>query len=131
MDHFKIPYLCHFSQYFLNGRESDRDGTFEAGLQASLVTSLGQFRASLLCDVLDEHNGHEAKLTFSKRFSLEKVSVSPTASLIWKSGQLANYYYGVRMAEATMNRPAYKVDSSLLVQLGLMTNYSPFLGGLL
>ena len=54
--------------------------------------------------------------------SLEKVSVSPSASLIWQSGQLANYYYDVRMAEATMNRPAYKVDSSLSVQLGLMTN---------
>ena len=107
---------------FLQGM-ADRDGTFEAGLQTSLVTSLGQFRASLLSDVLDEHNGHEARLTFSKRFSLQKILVSPSASLIWQSGQLANYYYGVRMAEATMNRPAYKVDSAFLVQLGLMTNY--------
>ena len=102
---------------------SDRDGPFEAGMQASLGTSLGQFRASLLSDLLDKHNGLEGKLTFSKRFSQQKMSVSPSVSLLWQSGQLANYYYGVRMAEATMNRPAYKVGSALSVQLGVMTNY--------
>jgi len=107
---------------FLQGM-ADRDGTFEAGLEASLGTSLGQFRASLLSDVLDEHNGHEARLTFSKRFPLQKLSVIPSVSLIWQSGQLANYYYGVRMAEATMNRPAYKFDSAVSLQVGLMTNY--------
>jgi outer membrane protein len=107
---------------FLQGM-SDRDGTLEVGIQASLTSPFGQFRTSLVSDILGEHNGHEAKLTFSKRFFLQKFSISPSASLIWKSGQLSNYYYGVRMAEATINRPAYKVDSSFAVQLGVMTNY--------
>ncbi len=107
---------------FLQGM-ADRDGTLEAGLQASLETSLGQFRATLLSDVLDEHNGHEAKLTFSKRFPLQNFFVSPSVSVIWQSGQLADYYYGVRATEATIARPAYQVDSSILMQLGLMMNY--------
>ena len=107
---------------FLQGM-ADRDGTLEAGLQASLATSLGQFRATVLSDVLDEHNGQEAKLTFSKRFPVQSVFVSPFVSAIWQSGQLVNYYYGVRATEATSARPAYQADSSILLQLGLMTNY--------
>jgi len=107
---------------FLQGM-ADRDGTLEAGLQVSLATSLGQFSATLLNDVLDEHDGHEAKLTFSKRFPLQKFFVSPFVSAIWQSSQLANYYYGVRSIEASMARPAYKVDSSVLVQLGVRANY--------
>jgi len=107
---------------FLQGMK-DRDGTLDAGLQISLATSLGQFSATLLSDVLDKHNGHEAKLTFTKRFPLQKFFVSPFVSAIWQSSQLVNYYYGVRSTEASMARPAYKVDSSVLVQLGVMANY--------
>lgn len=107
---------------FLEGM-ADRDGTLEAGLQVSLATDLGRFSATLLSDVLDEHNGHEVKLTFSKRFPVQRFSVIPFVSAIWQSSQLANYYYGVRSTEATIARPAYKVDSSVLVQTGLMANY--------
>ena len=107
---------------FLQGM-ADRDGTLEAGLQASLSTPLGRFRATVLSDILDEHNGHEAKLTFSKRLPVQNHFVSPFVSVIWQSGQLVDYYYGVRATEATIARPAYEVDSSILMQLGLMTNY--------
>jgi len=107
---------------FLRGM-ADRDGTLEAGLQVSLATSLGQFSATLLSDVLDEHNGHEAQLTFSKRFPLQKFFASPFVSAIWQSSQLVNYYYGVRSIEASIARPAYRVDSSVLVQFGVMANY--------
>jgi len=107
---------------FLQGM-ANRDGTFEVGMQSSLTSSVGKFSVSLLSDILNEHKGHEAKLTFSKRFFLRKFLVRPSVSLIWKSGQLANYYYGVRASEATIDRAAYKVDSSFLLQLALMTNY--------
>ena len=43
--------------------------------------------------------------------------------MIWQSGQLANYYYGVRGSEATVARPAYKADSSLLLQAGVSADY--------
>jgi outer membrane protein len=107
---------------FLQGM-ADRDGTLEAGLQATLATSLGRFHGTVLSDILDEHNGQEAKLTFSKRLPLQNFSVSPFVSLIWQTGQLTDYYYGVRAAEATLARPAYEVDSSILMQVGLMANY--------
>lgn len=107
---------------FLRGMD-DRDGTLEAGLQASLATSLGQLRAAILSDILDKHNGHEVKLTFSKRLPMHNYSLNPFVSVIWQSGQLVDYYYGVRAAEATLARPKYEVDSSILMQLGLMTNY--------
>ena len=107
---------------FLRGM-ADRNGTLEAGLQVSLATDLGRFSATLLSDVLDKHNGHEATLTFSKGFPLQGVFVSPFVSAIWQSSQLVNYYYGVRSAEASIDRPAYQVNSSLLVQIGLMANY--------
>ena len=107
---------------FLQGM-ADRDGTLEAGLQVSLATHLGRFRVTVLSDMLDEHNGHEAKLTFSKRFPMQNYFVSPFVSVIWQSSQLVDYYYGVKAAEATSARPAYRVDSSILLQLGVMTNY--------
>lgn len=107
---------------FLRGM-ADRDGTLEAGMQVSLATSLGQLSATLLSDILDKHNGHEARLTFSKRVPVQNVFVSPFVSAIWQSGQLVNYYYGVRSSEATMARPAYRVNSSIRVQAGIMANY--------
>jgi len=107
---------------FLQGM-SDRDGTLEAGLQTTLATPVGSVRASLLSDLLAEHSGHEARLSLSKRFPLDGLSVSPFAAAIWQSGQLTNYYYGVRGVEATASRPAYKVDSAILLQLGTRANY--------
>lgn len=107
---------------FLQGM-ADRDGTLEAGLQASLTTSIGQFRATVLSDVLDEHRGQEGKLTFSKSFPMRNLFVSPSVSVIWQSGQLVDYYYGVRVTEAMIVRPAYQGDSSILIQFGLMANY--------
>ncbi len=107
---------------FLQGM-ADREETLEAGLQVSLATSFGHFSATLLSDVLDEHNGQEAKLTFSKRFPVQNFFVSPFVSAIWQSDQLVDYYYGVRTTEATIARPAYQVNNSILMQIGLMANY--------
>ena len=59
----------------------------------------------------------------SKRFPLDGLSVSPFAAAIWQSGQLTNYYYGVRGVEATAARPAYKVDSAVLLQVGMRASY--------
>lgn len=107
---------------FLQGMD-DRNGTLEAGLQAELETDLGQFRLSVLSDLQDEHNGQEVKLEMEKMFSFQKLSISPSAALIWQSGKLADYYYGVTTAEATLARPEYEVDDTLMLEVGLMANY--------
>jgi outer membrane protein len=77
----------------------------------------------MLSDLLDKHNDHEAKPTFIKGFTLQRFYVSPFVSAIRQSSQLVNYYYGVRSIEASIARPACPVDSSVLVQPGLMANY--------
>ncbi len=107
---------------FLKGME-DRHGTLESGLQASFKNSFGQIRLTWLSDLLNEHSGHEAKMTLSKSFRFKKLMIVPSVDATWQSEQLADYYYGVEQKEARFDRPAYQVDSTLVYSAGLMVNF--------
>lgn len=100
---------------------SDRRMTFEAGLMVSQDFAWGKLTAECTSDVLNEHKGHEIRLTASRRFAdaigVEKLAITPAVGGNWRSKQLNDYYYGVERNEATGWRPAYSVGSTV----GLLT----------
>jgi outer membrane protein len=105
----------------------DRRMTLEAGLLASQKFSWGRLNAEWTSDVLNEHKGHEIRLTashsFDNIFGVQKLSFTPSAGANWRSKQLNDYYYGVERKEATVWRPAYNVGSTVAPLASLRLDY--------
>ncbi|WOI52327.1 MipA/OmpV family protein [Parvularcula sp. LCG005] len=79
----------------------DRDGTLEAGVSVGYEIGAARLSAQTRFDVLGTHEGYDAKLTASYKFVPNRgAEIRPYASVIYRSADLANYYYGVRSDEA-------------------------------
>lgn len=105
----------------------DRRMTFEAGLYLAQEFDWGKLAAEWTSDVLNEHKGHEIRLTASHRFAdvmgVEKLAVTPSVGGNWRSKQLNDYYYGVERDEATAVRAAYNAGSTVGLLTGLRLDY--------
>ncbi len=77
----------------------------------------------MLTDVLDRHSGQEAVLRYGYEITGERLTFTPFAGIRWISSNLADYYYGVRAAEATPSRSAYSAPSSTTPFVGLTGRY--------
>lgn len=101
---------------------SNRRATVEAGLSLAQDFSWGQLTAEWVSDALHEHKGHEIRLLANRRFAqvfgAEHLAVTPGVGVNWRSKQLNDYYYGVERNEATGDRRAYNVGSTM----GLLTS---------
>ena len=98
---------------FLDGMD-DRDGTLDAGFAyVRRSETFGKFAFSVGADTLDRHGGYQADITWSKltRFGL------PAVRIAYYSSSLADYYFGVEDAEATLDRPAYAPGSGVIWSL--------------
>lgn len=106
---------------------SDRRASVEAGLLAAQDFDWGRLAAQWTSDILNEHKGHEIRLTASRRFAdaagVDKLAVTPTVGLNWRSKQLNDYYYGVERKEATAWRPAYNAGDSVGLLTSLRVDY--------
>ena len=101
----------------------EREITVEAGLTVSAGGAFGELSLSVLTDVLNRHSGQEAVLRYGYEITGERLVFTPFAGLRWTSSNLADYYYGVRSAEATPSRPAYSAPSSTTPLVGLTARY--------
>lgn len=121
--------LTAIANYRLEGYEAgdsaalagmdERKGAFELGVSASLDTHYGEWSAKALADVSNEHDGYELALGWEKRIELSRHwSLTPEASISYRSKDLNNYYYGVKAGEATANRAAYNADSGTVYGFG-------------
>jgi len=91
----------------------DRDWSVDAGLGVSWLTKVGLFDLSGVTDILDRHRGQEVELTYTIMFQYAGFDLIPSAGMRWKSGNLVDYYYGVRPSEARPGRPAFEGDAAL------------------
>jgi MipA family protein len=62
--------------------------------------------------------GLERQFHFGNRFML-----TPSATATWLDDKYANYYYGVRSAEARAGRPVYNAESTVNTELSLRADY--------
>lgn len=106
---------------------SDRRNSLDAGAELWLKNSWGNIGLDWLTDVLGNHNGHEARLTYVRpvraALGIKKLALRPMLGLSWRSSNLNNYYYGVRAREATGNRTAYKSGDSVNPYVGIGLDY--------
>ena len=102
----------------------DRDSTFTAGLalQAELPKGF-DIALSYQHDVLDRVGGGEARVAVDKSFQLGTFRFSPELGVNWLTQDLADYDFGVPQDKATADRPAYRVDSTFTVDVGMGVLY--------
>lgn len=101
-----------------------RKGAFELGVSASYETDIGDWSMAALTDISNEHDGYEIALGWEKRMELTpRWSLTPGASISYRSKDLNNYYYGVKNSEATASRAAYTADSGTVFELGVSADY--------
>jgi outer membrane protein len=67
--------------------------------------------------------GSEVRLGYRYPWRSGRWLVQPYAALGSRSAQLNDYYYGVRAAEATAQRPAYEAGSGTSAELGVYALY--------
>ena len=104
---------------FLKGM-GDRESTFMAGLALLAELPNGvELSANYEHDVLDEIGGGTARLELEKSFQLFVFRFSPEIGLNWTSSKVANYDFGVPKNKATIERPAYDLDDTVSVEVGL------------
>lgn len=111
---------------YLRGMD-DRDGTLELGLRYVHDLDIAVLGAEFSHDVLGEHDGYELRFTASRGFNnvldVESLRLTPWVGVSWRSGDLNDYYYGVRPGEATGTRPSYEADGSAGLLTGLQVDY--------
>jgi outer membrane protein len=90
---------------------SDREMTAMAGTSISLFDDWGMLKLTALNDLCARHSGQELTLTYSRQFTSDMLTLTPSVGIFWQSSGLVDYYYGVRSGEVTAARPAYDADS--------------------
>lgn len=77
-----------------------------------------------LTDASGESDGSTVKLEASRMFFLgERFTVTPKLGATWLDDKAVDYYYGVRAAEATTGRAAYKGSSTVNIEGGVTFGY--------
>ncbi|MCI0498853.1 MAG: MipA/OmpV family protein [Planctomycetales bacterium] len=108
--------------WFLRGMK-DREMTLDGGLSATYFDGWGATTVSLVTDLLGRHDGQELTVSYGHRFLSERWTLIPAAGVLWKSNNLADYYYGVRAGEAISGRPAYSAGDGWDPFVSLYTTY--------
>jgi outer membrane protein len=101
----------------------DSTGAFELGISANYKTGFGKFTLSALTDVASTHDGYEINLSYSKSYNFESSSITPYISIIQKSEDLVDYYYGVQAHEVTDYRSFHLGKSATNIELGIRSSW--------
>lgn len=100
----------------------DRNGTVMAGLGAQFELGNGfELGVNYQHDLLNEFGGGLASANFRRSFQIGVARLTPQLTANWLSSDLANYEFGVPLAQATAGRPAYLPGSSSSVGIGVST----------
>ena len=93
----------------------ERRLAFEMGFHVDARRFSLDYRA----DVAGTHGGHQLRLAHTRPIELHFGALLPSVSATWKSGDLTNYYYGVRESEATASRQAYQPSGTVVFSAGI------------
>jgi outer membrane protein len=107
----------------LNGLE-DRLASFDAGLgvNVALPWKDSSLDLRLVNDTLSRYDGREAQLKVVKSFRKQYFEFSPNAGVRLQSGEMTDYYYGVKSSEARPGRAQYSPGPAVNCFAGLMFN---------
>ena len=108
----------------LNGMEERKAGIF-AGPSIKWSNPLVNLSVEWMFDASSESKGHRTRVGLDRSFHLgERFRLTPGAAAIWLDSTYADYYYGVRGAEARADRPAYVANSTVNTEFTLRLDYT-------
>jgi outer membrane protein len=101
----------------------DRDYALELGVELLADGTWGYVQAAVHRDVSSTHDGYEVYANYGYDFRRQRWLLSPSFGLSWKSGNLNDYYWGIREDEANVLFPAYVAGSGLNHHARLSASY--------
>lgn len=107
---------------YFNGLH-DRQQTVDAGLSVTVKGGWGLLSTTWVSDLMSNHNGDEWDITYRYAWKPGRWSLSPFVSYIYQNSDLVDYYYGVDIDEALIDRPAYQSDAAAFWRAGINTSY--------
>ena len=102
----------------------DRDPAFELGLGLKNQMTWGQFVLEGVFDVTGVYEGYELSATYSYPKQMGRWLIEPAIGLQLQSSDLVDYYHGVTVSEAQVDRPAYQGDQAINTFASLTVGYS-------
>jgi outer membrane protein len=100
-----------------------RNAGVDAGVAYRHRAGWGNVDVELLHDINNTSHGSEFRLGYNVDFASGDFHWRPNITVARRNATLNNYYYGVRLNEATAQRPAYQPGSGVDVSVGLYGYY--------
>ncbi|KAF7786464.1 outer membrane protein [Pseudoalteromonas rubra] len=108
---------------------AERDFSMDAGLGIRYERNNWKFNISAVHDVLDKSDGYELSTGLGKVFKSGPFFYEPSLTISHLDSNHVDYYYGVRLNEATNMRPYYQGDNATNVALGFSVSTPIFFDG--
>jgi outer membrane protein len=107
----------------------DRDKTVDGGARVAWRSGRWGVAATWVHDLASKHEGYEARGEVSYTFTPGdgNWAIKPSASVVYQSDDLVDYYYGVQLDEIdlTLSRPAYFADDEMIYRLQTAVSWNP------
>ncbi len=103
---------------------AERGSGMDMGIAYQRRGPWGMAFAELLRDATRESRGTEGRVGY--RYELHvgsRLTVRPQIALAVRDAKLNNYYYGVRLSEATVTRPAFEPGAGTNAQIYLDASF--------
>ncbi len=96
----------------------------EGGLGTQVVLPAGLLTLRVDSDVIGRSRGQDALASMDFPLLREGWALMPSVAVIWRSSNLANYYYGgVSRDEVAADRPYYDVGAAVSLSVSLVGSY--------
>lgn len=102
----------------LNGIQS-RHSSFEVGIEYVKRFAHSDIHVRVMHDMLSRHKGHLLAADYSRPIYTTNWLILPSIGMSYLSQKSVDYYYGIKAAEATVNRAEYLPDSGWSVRASL------------
>jgi len=106
----------------LQGMEK-RDPSFDAGIGVARAGAWGVMKIMILGDITGTHEGYEARAEYEAPYMINRLLIAPAVGVSWLDDALVDYYYGVRLDEATSTRNLYTGDATTNTYVHLSVGY--------
>lgn len=98
----------------LDGME-EREAGMTAGPAFHWRNPIIEVVGEWMFDVSDNSQGQRASLGLQRRFQVvDRFALTPSVAATWMDDKYADYYYGVRSAEARVARPEYTFEDNVV-----------------
>ncbi|CAM4095840.1 MipA/OmpV family protein [Paracidovorax anthurii] len=107
----------------LRGMEERKD-SFWGGAGVTWSNPIANVSAQVLADLSGNSKGQKMQLQLDRRFTWNRLAVTPRVQAQWLDAKYVDYYFGVRSSEALPGRPQYTGESAMAMSFGVRMDYA-------